>query len=252
MMQSRNIIIGLCFISIWISCHPKTAPLVATQNDNLYLSDSTIAMDSQIATFIKPYRDSLRDKMDRVVTILPQKITHSRNNPESRIGPWLCDILLFEGLEAFKNDSIDGALYNPGGIRTPQLKDTVTVRDIYELLPFDNTLVLLELKGHLVQKWIDHTVKRGGWPMSHTLQVYVSGGGENRALIKGRPIQKDKIYQFLTNDYVAGGGDQCGFLVNSSVAETDVFIRDIIINHFDKGHQPQIPTQVRIHFMTQN
>lgn len=251
MIQSRHII-GIWFFALWISCHPKTAPLVATQNDNLYLSDSTTSTDSQIAEFIKPYRDSLQEKMGRAVTILPQKITHSRNNPHSRIGPWLTDILLTEGRKAFPNYAIDGALYNPGGIRIPQLQDTVTVRDIYELLPFDNTLVLLEIKGHLLQTWIDHTVKRGGWPMSHTLQVYVSGGGNNQVLIDENPLDKEKTYRFLTNDYVAGGGDNCDFLVGSSLAETEDYIRDIVISHFDSGHQAQIPTQPRIHFMNQN
>jgi len=251
-MKALRACLVILLVALGLSCHPKTAPLVATQDQNTPILDSISGTDQEIAAFIKPFRDSLHDEMNRLVTILPQKITHSRNNPHSRIGPWLCDILLIEGRESFPDYTIHGSFYNPGGIRMPQLKDSITVGDLYELLPFDNTLVLLEMSGQLLQTWVNHTLKKGGWPMSNTFQIYASPQTPNRVLINQRPVEMDQTYRILTNDYVAGGGDQCDFLRGSAVAETKGYIRDIVIRHFDKGNQPKIPTQNRIFFMNTN
>ncbi|SRR6056297_322195 len=239
-------------LTFTLSCNPRVSPLLSTQNENVYVSKSNPNADSALLSFIKPYRDSLKLTMGRKVLVLPQKITHSRNNPQTLLGPWLCDILLSEGQVLFQNYAIDGAVYNPGGIRLPQLQDTVTVRDIYELLPFDNTLVLLEIPGHLLQRWIEHTVKRGGWPMSHTFKVYISSETQAQVYLHEQPIEPEKTYRILTNDYVANGGDNCEFLVGKEVASGQAYIRDIVINHFDKGNPPSIPQEIRIHFMTQN
>jgi 2',3'-cyclic-nucleotide 2'-phosphodiesterase (5'-nucleotidase family) len=250
-MNRITTLISAFIFSLLLSCSPKTAPLVATDTENRYLLGETAELDTQMAEFITPYRDSLTEKMNRLVTILPQKMTHSRNNPQTLIGPWVCDILLAEGKVLFPEESIDGAIYNPGGIRLPLLEDSITVGKIYELLPFDNKLSLLKLSGDELQNWIEHTVSRGGWPMSKSLNVYVSSDTIS-VLINNSPIQKGRKYEILTNDYVAGGGDNCDFLIGLSIRESRSFIRDIVISHFDKGNAPRIPKQVRIHFMRQN
>lgn len=243
---------AVLFTLFSFACQPRVSPLLKAQDDNTYILTTARGTDSALLTYIRPFKDSLQSVMGKKVVVLPQKITHSRNNPNTLIGPWLCDILLAEGIERFPAHSIDGALYNPGGIRSPQLQDTVRVKDIYELLPFDNTLVLLELSGHLLQEWINHTVKRGGWPMSHTFDVYVSNNTETRVLIQNQPINPEKTYRIVTNDYIANGGDNCEFLKGSEVVRSSAFIRDIVIAHFDKGNAPHIPREARIHFMIQN
>jgi 2',3'-cyclic-nucleotide 2'-phosphodiesterase (5'-nucleotidase family) len=243
---------SVLFSLFLIACQPRVSPLLNTENENTYIVAASQRSDSTLLNYIQPFRDSLQSAMGQKVVVLPRKITHSRNNPHTLIGPWLCDILLVEGKERFPGFSVDGALYNPGGIRLPQLQDTVRVKDIYELLPFDNTLVLLELSGNLLREWIDHTVQRGGWPMSETFDVYVSNKTETRILIQNQPIDPDKTYRIVTNDYVATGGDNCGFLKGSEVVRSSAFIRDIVIDHFDKGNAPDIPREARIHFMIQN
>jgi len=250
-MLYRPFFIGLLTLLLW-ACQPRTAPLIATQDANVAISSSSTEADKQMAEFIQPFRDSLANQMNRVVTVLPQVLTHSRNNPHTRMGPWLCDILLQEGKEVFPSIPIDGALYNPGGIRSPRLGDTVTVGNIFEILPFDNTLVLLEIKGELLQKWVDHTISRGGWPLSRGLKVYVSEKGGNQILLHNQPIKEKSTFRILTNDYVANGGDNCAFLKGTKVAESKRMIREIVIHHFDKGNAPSIPQEPRLYFMDQN
>ncbi|NBC24387.1 MAG: hypothetical protein GVX78_02080 [Bacteroidetes bacterium] len=250
-MSRVNFFILAFVLSLLIGCSPKTAPLVATDNENRYLIGETAVQDTQMANFIKPYRDRMKGKMNRLITILPHKMTHSRNNPQTLIGPWVCDILLTEGKILFPEESIDGAIYNPGGIRLPFLEDSITVGTIFELLPFDNKLSLLELNGRELQNWIEHTVSRGGWPMSETLDVYVSSD-TTTVLLENSPIQERKMYKILTNDYVAGGGDDCDFLIGKTIRESKSYIRKIVISHFDNGNAPRIPKEPRIHFMHQN
>jgi 2',3'-cyclic-nucleotide 2'-phosphodiesterase (5'-nucleotidase family) len=234
------------------SCTPKTAPLVATEQENTYLQIDSGATYSRVNSQIQPYRDSLALEMHRPLTVLNRPITHSRNNPNTLIGPWICDILLEEGKEIFDSVSIHAAIYNPGGIRSPRLSDTIRVRDIYELLPFDNYLALLEVTGEQLQEWIKHTVSRGGWPVSHTMEVYVSSPKSIQVLVDGAPLQPHSTYRVLTNDYIANGGDDCDFLAPIPFQKSQSFIRDIVIRHFDRSPTRAVDRTTRIHFMTQN
>lgn len=245
-------IVSLFLALLIISCTPKVAPLVVTQQENTYLQIDSGAVYSRFDAQIRPYRDSLSLEMDRPLTVLSRAITHSRNDPNTLIGLWVCDILLREGKEVFDTDSIHAAIYNPGGIRLPRLSDTVKVRDIYELLPFDNTLALLELTGEQLQEWIEHTISRGGWPVSHSLEVYVSAPKSIQVLVEGSPLQSKNTYRVLTNDYIANGGDDCDFLAPLPFRQSPGFIRDIVIRHFDRDSALDPDRTTRIHFMTQN
>jgi 5'-nucleotidase/UDP-sugar diphosphatase len=111
----------------------------------------------------------------------------------------------------------DFAFTNGGGIRTSIPKGDITQGDIIEVFPFGNSVVVIEATGEQILAAMEHGISlypetNGGFPQ-------ISGGKivynpENPAgerivemEIQGKPVEKDKKYTVVTNDFTAAGGD---------------------------------------------
>jgi len=185
--------------------------------------------DNDIDKMISPYKEQLDSKMNEVIAFNPQEM--SKRRPSSVLGNWFSDALLEESSKIFGVD-IDMAMQNYGGIRVPSLgKGDVTVGNIYELMPFDNKLVMLELDGKTTKMLLDRVAEKGGWPVSHTLSLDIDNDKAVNIMIKGESFDINKTYTVALADYIADGGDNCFFLADSKRIDKDLLIRDIIINH---------------------
>ena len=112
-------------------------------------------------------------------------------------------IVLLSMTRPFGNN-FDGVMTNSGSIRINRnLKGDITYADILEILPFDNDIVLVEMKGQYLKEIItskNHTGRR--YP-----QYY----------LKDTNIDNDKMYKIITNYYVAQGKDGFDEFKNSTV-----------------------------------
>jgi 2',3'-cyclic-nucleotide 2'-phosphodiesterase (5'-nucleotidase family) len=153
-----------------------------------------------------------------------------KNKPSSNLTNWFADALL-DGTQKLVNDTIDFAIQNYGGLRIPILsKGDVTVGEIYELMPFDNTIYVLKLDGFQIQQLLDHIAAAGGWPISKTVRFDIAYGHAKNVTIKGRNLDTLKLYQVAIPDYLANGGDNLVFLKDIQALQTGKLIRDIIIS----------------------
>jgi 2',3'-cyclic-nucleotide 2'-phosphodiesterase (5'-nucleotidase family) len=144
---------------------------------------------------------------------------------------WFADALLDEA-QKLVVDSLDFAIQNYGGIRIPVFsKGDITVNKIYELMPFDNTMFIIELNGETVQMLFDKMAENGGWPVSRNVYFEIAYGKAKNVKIKNIPIDKNKIYYAAIPDYIAQGGDNINFLKELKTYKTDALIRDMLINH---------------------
>ena len=185
--------------------------------------------DKDLDNMIAPYKDQLDAKMNEVIAENPEEMFKSR--PKNVLGNWFADALLEEAIKIYKKD-VDVAFQNYGGIRVPSLaKGDVTVGKIYELMPFDNTLVLLELDGETMKMFLDKIAEKGGWPVSHTLSMNIDDNKATNILIKGEAFDINKEYTVAVPDYIANGGDNCFFLEKGKRTDNELLIRDVIIDH---------------------
>ncbi|MDF1696907.1 MAG: 5'-nucleotidase [Saprospiraceae bacterium] len=199
------------------------------------------ASDSELDQLIKPYRTQLDAKMNEVIAFNEKEMTKAR--PNSNLGNWFADVLLEEAVHVYDKD-IDMAMQNYGGIRVPFLKQgDITVGNIYELMPFDNQLVILTMDGKLLQMLLDRVAEKGGWPISSTLRFTMNGSKAEQILIKGEPIDYTKKYTVALADYIANGGDNCFFLEQAEREDHDVLIRDLVIDHLK--NKPQDAKRIR-------
>jgi 2',3'-cyclic-nucleotide 2'-phosphodiesterase (5'-nucleotidase family) len=224
--QLKNILILVLLISIG-GCSKQV--YTADIDTSYYRISKKNQSDKELDELIAPYKSQLDAKMNEVIAINPEEMRKSR--PSSVLGNWFSDALLEEASRIYGVD-IDMAMQNYGGLRIPSLsKGDVTVGKIYELMPFDNKLVMLELDGVTTKKLFDRIAEKGGWPISHTLSMEIDGETATNIKIKGEDFDIKKTYTVALADYIADGGDNCFFLADGKRTDNDLLIRDIIIDH---------------------
>jgi len=149
---------------------------------------------------------------------------------ESLIGDIVTDSMLWSADlydDGELNASVDAAFTNPGGLRAnivipdgASLPHTVTWGDTFEVLPFGNTLYLMDLTGAQIQDLLDQSAKlyKGILQTSGASYYWYNdvedpdteiptAWGAYGVEIGGEPLDRDEVYTIVTNDFLAGGQD---------------------------------------------
>ncbi len=195
-----------------------------------YPLDGKSNADNSVESMIKPYRDSLSKEMD--VVIGEAMMDMEKAKPESTLGNWVADAIWDRG-KAYSAKEVDFCVVNHGGVRIPSLpKGDVSVGKIYELMPFDNMLTVVELDGNTTMQFMQHISNNGGWPISKGVALKMTKEGILlKATINGQKIDRNRTYRIVMSDYIANGGDKCSFLIGQPREELGVFFRDGLIDY---------------------
>jgi len=176
----------------------KKTYLSDIDNKYIYINKEDKIVDQEIENLIGPYREQLSEEMDVVLIQSMNKIEKGR--PNSTMGNWISDILL-DYVISQKVD-IDFAVQNQGGLRVPSIgKGGVTKGNIFELMPFDNMLVILEGDGHMVQTFCNHIAASGGWPLSRGIEFTLQDEKAKDIMIGGEALNLNRNYRFAVPDY---------------------------------------------------
>ena len=132
--------------------------------------------------------------------------------------------------------NIDIVLLNNGGIRSIISKGNISEKTAFELMPFENSIVVLELNGLSIIKMIDYLRKvKLQHPISG-LQITLNNDySVNEVKINGVSIENEKKYYVATTDYLLEGGDKMYFLAETTkTSDINYKMRDILIDYFKK------------------
>jgi len=185
---------------------------------------------------IAPYKAKLDAKMNRVLATV--KTPLKKGAPESTLGNWSADLLARAAEDNFPEHDIAFASLNQGGMRVSEIgTGPLIVSEIYELMPFDNTLVLMDLSGKELREFISHIANSGGWPVSDGLSVQADPTGLSM-LVQGSPINADQRYIIALPDYVANGGSGSSMLKDKPKIKSGLLIRDLLVEYAGKITQP--------------
>jgi 2',3'-cyclic-nucleotide 2'-phosphodiesterase (5'-nucleotidase family) len=131
------------------------------------------------------------------------------------------------------------ALQNVGGIRAKIAKGRITWGNVFEVLPFQNTMVTLKLTGAQLKK----TLERGLVP---SIGIAATSGvrvqyDRNKPygqqvvalqLLDGTPVDDSKLYSIATNDFVLAGGDGFAEIAEGTdITDTGIFLRDVLVDY---------------------
>ncbi|MGC6517186.1 MAG: NAD nucleotidase [Candidatus Puniceispirillaceae bacterium] len=169
---------------------------------------------------------------------------------------------------AFRDMSRTGdiAIQNGGGVRMDIPKGAFSIGDAYQLLPFANTLVELDMTGAeiraVLEEALDYALtpdgSTGAYPYAAGLRWTIAPDKPKGARIdnlefKGpndqswSALEETRRYKVITNDYIAGGRD--GYLTFKKVAQdgrmTDTYLdyaQSFVDYVSEKGTFGKLPT----------
>jgi 2',3'-cyclic-nucleotide 2'-phosphodiesterase (5'-nucleotidase family) len=217
------------FLALLLEISCKTAYLKDFQATEIKINDSLSGQNQAVADFIKIYRDSIDKEMN--IVIATNDHTASKAQPESELGNLLTDAML-EMSKKYTKEQIDLSVINYGGIRLPQLPSgDIKIGTVYELMPFDNIIVILTIDGKNLKALFDKMTEIGGWPISGATYNIKNGKAENIQL-NGLPLDENKSYKLSISDYLANGGDKLDMLKSLPQFNTGILLRDAFIDYF--------------------
>ena len=198
---------------------------------NINVNDS-LKEDALIKQLIEPYKQDLEKEMNEVLIISTS--VFEKAQPEGALGNLVADIVFEMGNEHYRPADFhfaDFCLLNNGGLRVALPEGEITKGKIFELMPFENEIVIVTLSGEEVSNLFRYIIEVNGQPISG-LQLKNSNQPNFQALIKGVPFDKNKTYKIVTSDYLSAGNDKMEFFKSAlKVEATNYKIRDAIIDY---------------------
>jgi 2',3'-cyclic-nucleotide 2'-phosphodiesterase (5'-nucleotidase family) len=221
---------------------PEAGP-PALETTFVVVTDS-IEGDAALEAQIRPYRAEMAERVSEVIATAPTEI--SRAKPEGRLGNLTADAMLVRA-NVEHSDSIHIAITNNGGLRIPIGPGDITVGTVYELMPFENRLVVLTLNGSQVDSLAHQLASINGEAVAG-LTFVIGDGRAEEVRVQGETIISDRLYRLVTSDFVADGGDRIITVTPLHRTALPVLLRDVFIDHFRElgTLDPQVEGRIRV------
>ena len=198
--------------------------------------DTTLAPDPTVERLVSGYENQLAAQMKEVIGVAAVDLNNNSGGVESALGNFVADLLLEKSEDRF-NAPIDFSIINTrGGLRVPISQGPITVGGVYELMPFDNDVWILELTGEETIQLFEHCARTRR--MALGAATYEIARGAQNVRIGETPLDPNRTYLAAIPDYLATGGDNFDFLIGAHVVdELGYLVRDMIIDHIRDLHQ---------------
>ena len=235
----RHKLILILVVSLtFLTCKNQPNHLTKIEAENINITDSLESISS-IDDFVKPYREHVNKDLDNVLAYSVDTYSKSDGELNTAIGNFMADMVYEQANPVFKtrtNKDIDFVLLNHGGIRSIISKGNVTTRTAFQVMPFENSIVVLDLKGKQVNELIEYLVRnKRAHPISKLNIELDSEFKLKTATLNGKPLDYSKNYLVCTNDYLANGGDRMNFFKSpDSLYVLDYKIRNALIDYLKK------------------
>jgi 2',3'-cyclic-nucleotide 2'-phosphodiesterase (5'-nucleotidase family) len=226
------------FCLIFLSACKQEHHLYKIEGKQILISDS-LETNADIEAFIKPYREHVIKDLDSVLAYAPNTYSKSDGEFNTAIGNLMADAIFEEANPIFKSntgESIDFVLINHGGIRANISKGNITTKTAFEIMPFENAVVVVKLKAKQVKELVTYLAKaKRAHPISGLKLILDKDYNVISSLINNKPIDTNATYFVATNDYLYNGGDHMDFFkTNDSLYVLDYKIRNVLIDYFSK------------------
>ncbi len=225
---------AIALVFILVGCSHSTYESYTAENVGL---DSTYN-SNDLESIIAPYRSEVDAQMSAVIGVCDSTLI--KYAPESPLGNFAADAIFEKGITLappgfndFKvNNSI--ALLNFGGLRAPINQGDITIGNVFEFMPFDNTITIVKLDLDGVDALLDYLYLMNGQPVSNA--TFDLGADYKNFTLENLPKEKTELY-VITSNYLASGGDKMNFLKDATEKwDSGILMRDVFIEYIkEKG-----------------
>jgi len=119
--------------------------------DNLYERVDSLQDDQVTLAIYNNYKEELEPILERVLGRTIVDLEHDRYAEPSLLGEWICDVMRNKA-------DVQIAMTNGGGLRASMPAGEITAGELYEVMPFDNTLYTMRLSDSDIKKNIEHVI----------------------------------------------------------------------------------------------
>lgn len=231
-MKQKEILLTF-FLSVFVSaCAEQKLIIPEITGSKIPLGKATELMaDNSFRDFLAPYKTQLDQKMNEVIGIATENMPV--HTPESLLSNFSADVCRQVASEYLKAP-VDVAVVNIKGLRTNIPAGEIKVSKVFEVMPFENELVLIWLKGNELAGLLQFFASIGGEGVSG-MSMGIKNGVATDILIGGKALEPEKIYVIATNDYLAEGNDGMIQLTrHEQRIDTGIKIRDMLIEYIRK------------------
>ncbi len=233
-------------------------------NKSLFVDGRRVAEDAGLAAKVATYKAPVAAFSRVLVGTSAMDFSAARGGatPFSvglRSGETVLGNLILDLMQAAagQSDNAVAAFSNGGGLRADIARGDVTFGQALSVLPFGNTLHVMDLTGQDVIDLLEQSanaVGGGGFlqlskdlRMSHCADATpcvnpLKAGGKVTAIsIAGQPVDVTRTYRLATNDFTAAGGDGYSLLANACkrpgnyCRDTGIVLLDLLVDRLKAG-----------------
>lgn len=250
-----------CAIALVLLAGCKSAEPVATSADvptmtqtaapiagYTAISDS-LGTDPAIDALIAPFRQRLEAGVSEEIGTTTVHL--QKGGLESGLGNMAADAMLMVA-NTLTERPVDLALTNNGGLRVPIAKGPITVGEIYELMPFENMMTVLELSAVQVDSLAQDIADARGEPIAgFSFTIDEATGKVHDLMVANQPLARDRTYRLVTSDYLANGGGRIAAIWQPiSREDLNMLLRDAFIEYIRNEGTISPATEGRITLRT--
>lgn len=245
----KSFVLLLTFFFLF-SCKEQKNYITKIEGKKISITEST-SKHADIENFIQPYRENIDKDLNLVLAYNPENLDKSKGEWQTNIGNFLADITLKKSNEIFQKKeqkSIDICLLNHGGIRSVIPKGNVSARQAYEVMPFENSAVIIALKGAQILELVNYIIsEKKPHPLQGITFTIDATNNAKNIRVQNQPLDLNQKYYVVTSDYLANGGDNMAFFKKGTERfDIDYKLRNIIIDYFKEVDTLTFDNSIRI------
>lgn len=244
--------IGFCGVGslTFVSCNSQKYRVTRIEGKEIGITDKNPGI-TEIEDYIRPYRENIDKDLSTVLAYSPETLDKMKGEWQTNIGNMMADVSLERSNRVFnkrENKTIDICLLNFGGIRSIIPKGDVTTRTAFEVMPFENSLTVAELKGEQIMEMITYIISE---KKAHPLAGLAFTIGKDKQpkdiMVNGKPFDSSRNYFVVTSDYLINGGDNMLFFKKAvNLYDLDYKLRNVLIDYFRETDTIKASNSIRI------
>ncbi|MGZ2371146.1 5'-nucleotidase C-terminal domain-containing protein [Ancylomarina sp. YFZ004] len=236
MQKQLNHLLWVTCLILAIACKPQNPQQVGVFDTNFSVDsslDQQALQDTAFTNMINQYKLGLDSQMNQLVSETNEAMMSGK--PESLLSNYVADAMLSIGnkycLDNKLGHGVDLSIINNGGLRTSLPKGNISTGKLFELLPFENKLVIIGMKGSDLQNVLRYIATRDGEGVSG-IKMGIKGDQAVDVKVGGQKLDLNKIYHIISIDYLVNGGDGMNsFDKRENFRHMHMKLREAIIDH---------------------
>jgi 2',3'-cyclic-nucleotide 2'-phosphodiesterase (5'-nucleotidase family) len=212
---------------------------IATFSGRLELVDSRYdhPSNNRVSELVNFYQKQLEGQMKQIAGHSNYELDYPSDLKKTHLLP----MGTFAAEAMRKAGDADFCLVNSGGIRAGIPAGNITWANIYQALPYDNTVVTFSMTGEQIKKMLallcqDREEFDGFQYSGLSGKLNILKQCPENLKIQGEPVKADKIYRVSTSSFVANGnlGGNILFSDVESIEDSGIFMCDAAIQYLAK------------------